>query len=141
MARDFAGLQRFAVDTRRRVLIVDNHDDELSAFDELWREAGFETVTTWSAIEALGFLRSSTFSALVVDDYVADMHVGEFLKRASRLLSRTQIFVMQTMPLEKCILFDGSTGQWPVVDKANMAEVIRAVDSGSANARNHLSGT
>ena len=85
MAREFSGHQRFAVDTRRRVLIVDNHDDELTAFDELWREAGFETVTTWSAIEALGFLRSSTFNVLVVDDYVADMHVGEFLKRASQL--------------------------------------------------------
>jgi CheY-like chemotaxis protein len=117
------------------VLIVDDHDAELCAFDKVWREAGYETVTTWSGIEALGFLRSSTFNALLVDDYVADMHVGEFLKRASQLLGRVRIFVMQTMPTKKCVRFDGSIGPWPLVDKTNMTEVIRAVHSGWANAR------
>jgi CheY-like chemotaxis protein len=111
------------------VLIVDNDDDALCALDKVWREAGYETVTTWSGIEALRLLRSSNFSVLLVDDYVADMHVGEFLKQASQSLGRTGIFVMQTIPTASCIHFDGSVGPWPLVDKTNMTEVIRAVQS------------
>jgi CheY-like chemotaxis protein len=123
------------MDRNRRVLIVDNDDDVLCAFDKVWREAGYETVTTWSGIEALRFLRSSSFNALFVDDYIADMHVGEFLKRASQLLGSTQIFVMQTAPTEKCVHFGGSVGPWPLVDKTNVIEVIRAVGSRGTNAR------
>ena len=111
------------------MLIVDNDDDVLCALDKVWREAGYETVTTWSGIEALRLIRSSNFNVLLVDDYVADMHVGEFLKRASQSLGRTGIFVMQTMPTANCIHFDGSVGPWPLVDKTNMTEVIRAVHS------------
>jgi CheY-like chemotaxis protein len=124
--------------TNRRVLIVDNDDDVLCAFDTLWREAGYETVTTWSGIEALRFLRSSNFNALFVDDYIADMHVGEFLKRASQLLGRSQIFVMQTAPTEKSVRFEGSVGSWSLVDKTNVTDVIRGVGSGDTNARSDL---
>ena len=81
-------------------------------------------------IEALRLLRSSNFNFLLVDDYVADMHVGEFVKRASQSLGRAGIFVMQTMPTENYIHFDGSVGPWPLVDKTNMTEVIRTVHSG-----------
>ena len=70
-------------------------------------------MTTWSGIEALRFLRSSNFNALFVDDYIADMHVGEFLKRASLLLSRSQIFVTQTAPTKKCVRFHNSADSWP----------------------------
>src|SRR5437879_5726997 len=100
------------MDTNGRVLIVDNDDGVLCAFDKVWGEVGYETVTTWSGIEAFRFLRSSNFNALFVDEYIADMHVAEFLKRASQLLGRKQIFVMQTAPTKKSVRFDGSVGSW-----------------------------
>jgi CheY-like chemotaxis protein len=125
------------MNTDRRVLIVDNHDDVLCAFDKMWREAGYETVTTWSGIEALRFLRSANFNALFVDDYIADMHVGEFLKRASQLLGRTPIFVMQMAPTEKGVRFDNSAGPWPLVDKTNVTDLIRMVGSLGTNARSN----
>jgi CheY-like chemotaxis protein len=43
--------------------VGDDDDDVLCAFNKVWREVGYETVTTWSGIEALWFLRSANFNA------------------------------------------------------------------------------
>lgn len=110
----------------------------LCSFDKMWREAGYEAVTTWSGVEALRLLRSSNFNTLFVDEYIADMHVSEFLKRASQLIGRVHIFVMQTAPTEKEVRFGGSAGPWSLVDKTDVTDVIRAADSGNINARSDL---
>jgi hypothetical protein len=61
---------------------------------------GFEARTTWSGYEALSVLEARGVDVLVVDDYVGDLHVGDFLKRVGHLAIQPWIIVMQAT--EKC---------------------------------------
>ena len=55
------------------VLIVDNDERILWAFQEHLENAGFDTEATWSGHEALALLRTGEFDILLVDDYFPDL--------------------------------------------------------------------
>ena len=63
--------------SRNRILIVDNNEDCINALDKLLRGEGCETRSTWSGYEALALMQSQLFDVLLVDDYLADLHVAE----------------------------------------------------------------
>lgn len=108
---------------QKRVLIVDNEDSVRIAFEAHLTEAGCHARTTWSWMEALSLLKSSPFDVLLVDDYLADLHIGEFLKQVSRLRVRPRVLVMQAKPAQRDIRFHGAAGTWPLVDKTEIAAV------------------
>ena len=112
---------------QKRVLVVDNEDTLRLAFELQLGEAGCHAITTWSGLEALGLLKASPFDVLLVDDYLPDLHVGEFLKQVSRLASPPRVLVMQAKPTQRDIRFHGATGTWPLVDKTQISQVIHAI--------------
>ena len=112
---------------QKRVLVVDNEDSVRSALERQLGEAGCHALTTWSGMEALGILRSIPFDVLLVDDYLPDLHIGEFLNQVSRLEVPPRVLVMQTKPTQRDLRFRGAKGAWPLVDKTEIAEVIQAV--------------
>lgn len=118
---------------RSRVLIVDNNEDVLNTLDKLLREEGFDTRTTWSGHEALALIRSQPFDVLLVDDYLADLHVSEFLKRVKRQARQPAVVVMQKgQPAPTDVRHYGSLGASAVVDKRDPKQVRRAL---AANGR------
>ena len=85
---------------RKRILIVDNSDKELGTLRGILGRAGCDTVGTWSGMEALNLLQSKDFDVLLVDEYLADLYVGDFLKRVSRLPIRPRVVVMRGGPTQ-----------------------------------------
>lgn len=112
---------------KNRVLIVDNEDGVRMALEARLQEAGCCPTATWSGVEALSLLKSSPFDVLLVDDYLAHLYVGEFLKQVSELPVQPRVLVMQANPTKKGIRFRGTAQVWPIVDKTEIAEVVEVV--------------
>lgn len=109
----------------KRVLIVGDDDQLSKTIQETLSKVGFDTYTTWSGHEALALLQSHTFVALLADDYLADLHSADFLKRAARLAPQTKIILAQAPPFtarrEKKYL--------AIVRKGDVEAIRKAVES------------
>lgn len=113
--------------TSKRILVVDNEDAFRTALERQLGEAGWHALTTWSGLEALGTLKSIPCDVLLVDDYLPDLHIGEFLRQVSRLRIPPRVLVMQAKPTQRDLRFRGVAGTWPLVDKTQIAQVIEAI--------------
>ncbi len=112
----------------KRVLIVDNNEHILWSLQEALEDAGFDTCTTWSGHEGLALLQSKEFDVLLVDDYLPDLHSGDFLNRVGRLPFQPWIVVMQgSTPTASEWQHYTLLGASAVVSKRDLAEVCRAV--------------
>jgi CheY-like chemotaxis protein len=119
-------------EARSRVLIIDNSEDVLNALDKLLKEDGFDTRTTWSGHEALALIQSHSFDVLLVDDYIADLHVAEFLKRVKSQARQPAVVVMRkSKPGPTDVRRYGSLGASAVVDKRDPEQIRRAMTAGA----------
>ena len=80
-----------ASNQKRRFLIVDNNERESSALVKLLESLGHEASATWSGRDALDYLQSARFDLLLVDRHVADMYVGEFIRRVLQLPNHPRV--------------------------------------------------
>ncbi len=69
----------------KRVLIVDNNEEESGGLGVMLRSAGYDSNATWSGLEALELLKSGEYDILLVSSYLPDVYVGEFFERLGRL--------------------------------------------------------
>lgn len=111
--------------TRGRVLVVDNNQDVLTRLGKELTEAGYETTTTWSGVEALRLLEDRVFDSLLVDDYLPDLYIGEFLEKLSALPIRPRVFVMQGR--ERPILQTRGSLRLVCVDKSHASRILEAM--------------
>jgi CheY-like chemotaxis protein len=109
-----------------RLLIVDNDEQESAAFAHLVKALGHEVVCTWSGRDALVHLASGRFNLLWVDDYVADMYVGEFIERVLRLPKHPQIVIMTGRKMQP-IKYRKSLGQCQVIDKTQVSHLLQTL--------------
>ena len=79
----------------KRVLIVDNNEEESGRLAVMLQRAGYYSIATWSGLEALEFLKSGDYDILLVSSYLPDVYVGDFLERLNRLPVRPCSIVMQ----------------------------------------------
>jgi CheY-like chemotaxis protein len=79
----------------KRVLIVDNNEEESGRLGVVLQRAGFDSIATWSGIEALELLKSGEYDILLVSSYLPDVYVGDFFERVNRLPGRPCSIVMQ----------------------------------------------
>lgn len=79
----------------KRVLIVDNDEEESRTLGVMLQRAGYDSTTTWSGLEALELLKSREYNILLVSSYLPDLYVGDFFERLSRLPSQPCSIVMQ----------------------------------------------
>jgi CheY-like chemotaxis protein len=113
---------------KKRVLIVDNSAEALQTLQGVLEKAGFDTQTTWSGREALALLKSGEFDVLLVDDYLPDLHSGDFLTQVAMLPIQPGIVVMQAaVPTANQLPRFASLGTPVVVPKHHLAEVCKAV--------------
>jgi DNA-binding NarL/FixJ family response regulator len=121
------------VEIRRRILIVDNDDQESSGLCDFLKRADYETWATRSGEHALKHLELNHFDIVLVDDYVADVYVGEFIRVVCSLPSRPSIVVMQTWQARTDIRWDGSLGACSFVDKHQPKQILKAIAAFSSD--------
>jgi len=78
-----------------RVLIVDNNEEESGRLGVMLQRAGFDSIATWSGLEALKLLKSGEYDILLVSSYLPDVYVGDFFERVNRLPVRPCSIVME----------------------------------------------
>lgn len=113
---------------RRRLLIVDNNEEESVALTELAISVGHEALSSWSGQDALKFLASNQFDLLLVDEFVADMYVGEFIEQVLRLSSPPRIGLMGVRQ-RNAMKYDRRLRGFPFLNKLRpeeLVEVLRA---------------
>src|SRR6202162_1712925 len=79
----------------KRILIVDNNEEESGRLGVVLQRAGFDSIATWSGLEALELLKSGEYDILLVSSYLPDVYVGDFFERVNRLPGRPCSIVMQ----------------------------------------------
>ena len=79
----------------KRILIVDNDEQESGKLETVVRRAGHDPITTWSGLEALELLKSQKFDILLVSSYLPDLYIGDFLARLRSLPVQPCSIVMQ----------------------------------------------
>jgi CheY-like chemotaxis protein len=79
----------------KRVLIVDNNEEESGRLGAMLQRAGYDSIATWSGLEALELMKSEEYDILLVSSYLPDVYVGDFFERLSRLPVRPCSIVMQ----------------------------------------------
>jgi CheY-like chemotaxis protein len=77
------------------ILIVDNDEMESKGLQAIVREAGYDTMTTWSGLEALELLKAQKIDILLVSNYLPDLYIGDFLARLRGLPIQPCSIVMQ----------------------------------------------
>jgi len=113
---------------KKKVLVVENDEQVLFAFETSLKDAGFETRTTWSARDALAALESERFDVLLTDGYLPDLHVSEFLERVGRLRNSPRVVVMQhPLPKPSVMRRYRGLGAYAVMDKCDQAAVCRTL--------------
>ncbi len=79
----------------KRVLIVDNDEQESNKLETIVQRAGYDPITTWSGLEALELLKSQKVDILLVSSYLPDLYIGDFLARLRNLPVQPCSIVMQ----------------------------------------------
>jgi CheY-like chemotaxis protein len=79
----------------QRILIVDNDEQESNRLAAMVQGVGYDTITTWSGLEALELLKSQKIDILVVSSYLPDLYIGDFLARLHSLPVQPCSIVMQ----------------------------------------------
>ena len=79
----------------KRVLVVDNDDEESQVLASMLEHAGYRPTITWSGLEALKLVKSREFNIVLVSSYLPDLYVGDFFERFNRLPARPCVIVMQ----------------------------------------------
>lgn len=79
----------------KRVLIVDNNDEESRALGVMLQRAGYDSISTWSGLEALELLKVGKYDILLVSSYLPDFYVGDFFERLSHMPRQPCSIVMQ----------------------------------------------
>ena len=118
------------IKAQRRILIVDNEESVQAALTDLLNKAGYETLATWSGIEALRLLESCQFDVLLVNDYLADLYLSDFLRRVSLLQIPPRVVVMQAgtkKRQKKDFYLYTRLPSCSTADKAHIERVIHAV--------------
>ncbi len=117
-----------AAGKRRRILIVSNDEQQFAPLRELLEQDGHSVWTTWSGRDALQEIASKRFDALVVDDYVPDLYVGELIERVSRIPSPPCLILLQPHDRRIPVHDFGGPSAFCIVDKSQPAEMARAME-------------
>lgn len=81
--------------SRKKILVVDCHEDFLITLERLLEDAGFDTTTVWTAKEALKLLDSHAFDLILVSEYLPDAECEEVLMALRKRAAQTPCIVMQ----------------------------------------------
>jgi len=116
--------------TQSRILVIDNDDQERAELADRLKMLGHSSAETWSGSEALRLLKSNRFDVLLVEDYLADMYIGDFLERVSALRDAPKVWLMRAVPAEDMRTFGSRS--YPVVAKQHLEKLFSQADGGNS---------
>jgi CheY-like chemotaxis protein len=79
---------------RKKVLIADCHEEVLIVLERMLEDAGFDTMTAWTAHEALKLVESGSFDLVLINEYLPDGEC-EVLLRILQMRGQMPCIVMQ----------------------------------------------
>jgi len=79
---------------RKRILLADCDEEVLITLEKLLEDAGFETITAWTAKQALKLTDSHPFDLALVNEYLPDAKCEEVVKALQGRGRRTLCIVM-----------------------------------------------
>ncbi len=82
------------MNTRKKVLVLNTHEDFLIVLQQLLEEEGFDTTATWDVREAIALLSSRHFDALLIDEHPPEINSAQLLKWASSHSPRVACIVL-----------------------------------------------
>jgi len=103
--------------SRRRTLIVNNNQQESDALVQLFDSFGHEASAMWSGRDALDYLATNRIDLLLVDQFLAEMYVGDFIERVLRLPNHPRVAITKGGGNSKSIKYDKSLGECQVLEK------------------------
>lgn len=113
---------------RKRILLVDCHEDGLIALEKVLEDEGFDTATAWTAKEALTLADSSAFDVAIVNEYLPDAECEEVLRALQKGGQQTFCIVMHSRVPEivDSVRF-GSLGARAIVCKRPYVRILELV--------------
>lgn len=85
-----------SMNTRRaKVLIVDCDEDVLITFERLLEDEGYDTTTAWTGQDAREAVQGRTFDLVLVNEYLPDMKLEDFISELRRRGHNVPGIVMQ----------------------------------------------
>lgn len=114
---------------RKRALIVDNDEQVLIALERLLEDEEVETVTTWSAEEALRLATSHQFDILLAGDHLPDLSCEELLRELQRSGAGLPVLVLESVASRAPSIasYYISLGANAAVRKWNFGEIVAHV--------------
>jgi len=112
----------------KRILIVSNDEQHAAELRELFESDGYAISTTWSGRDALYELQSQHFDALMVDDYLPDLFVGQFIERVGRHPLRACLIVVQGHHARVEAQHLGPPETFFLIEKADPTQMVKAVE-------------
>jgi two-component system response regulator PfeR len=112
------------MNTRRaKVLIVDCDEDVLITFERLLEDEGYETTTAWTGQDARKAVQGQTFDLVLVNEYLPDMKLEDFISALRHRGYNVPCIVMQ-LSADRINYTGLTAGAIAVVCKWSQAKVL-----------------
>ena len=93
--RKIVAERKTEMNLRKRVLVADCHEEVLIVLEKILQDAGFDTVTVWTAQEAMKLAKSEVFDLVLVNEYLPDAECEDLLKELRNHGAKLPCIVMQ----------------------------------------------
>ncbi len=124
---------------RPKILIVDTDPDLLIVLEKFLEDAGYSTTVAWESREALSWIDSDTFAAVIVGEHPRTVRCLEIVRGLRRKSYETV-----------CVVLDGPECQAEkdalhalavraVISKWNLKEVVDTLRAATHNKKQHPS--
>ncbi len=124
---------------RRRVLVVDGHEDVLMLLERLLEDCGYDTTTTWTGKEALAAASGTVFDLILMNEYLPDMDAEDFIPALRHRAICAPCVVMEPSAVDISntaqFLAAGAVAVVCKWSHAKVVEAVRAQLTPSAGAR------
>ncbi len=105
---------------------MDYQADVLITFERLFEDAGLDTTTTWSGLNALQLTKASSFDLVLVNEHLSDMPAPEFVRQIAAI--GIPCMIMQGFQPEREAR-SSLLGVAGVVSKMSPVEIMRIVSA------------
>lgn len=113
---------------RKKILLVDCHEDVLISLEKLFEDAEFETATAWTAREAMDLVHATAFDLALVNEYLPDAECEEVLEAIQNRGQHTICIVMQpSAPEFMDFVRFGAWGARDIVCKRRFRQIVELV--------------
>lgn len=110
-----------------RVLILDFDEDALITLEQIFEDAGFDTITSWDTSEVLHLLEEQYFDFLVIGDHPPELDAAKFLREVHERGHCGECFVMRSDVRQSEVERLKTLGAIAVISKHDRPSILEQV--------------